>query len=532
LDGTVIYLSWMRGSTQAQSILLERAVVAHDGSQGAWSVVPGVGVADTSFSDADVASWVDGARFTYKLTYWKNGHSSAPAFGTSGRAHPSAPVDLLAMPSGPNSIQLTWTPRSTYADRQVIMRLARDGMGPGSGFAEDVAELPITAASYLDLVPSPGAFFYAVRAQVGQIGDSAQCDYALGFTDLDAAVPFTVADLAVPPLQVGPYLPQAARNSAGRFGLIEHWDYGVARAHLSQGTSWSTHEVPEDAGLMTPAILFDAQDRPHLFTLVFGEGSGYLAHHEWLAPTGWQGETFASRSVQDVTIDVTGAVHAVSCEGDILYMTNASGSWTSESLTANVSFSTCRVSVGPGGDPRIVYGSWEDLPSGQLQRLSWARREGDNWIHEPIPGTEGVDLLYDFFRVLAPTATSTAVVYEQRDSDSNSTLHAVVRDHGAWGAIEEVGLRPFNGTAANFAAAASRSGRLLVAWNGTVYQNSGASGVAALREPGSGWSLFTLLDNYAGVACGFTPAGKGWVLDGLGGLSRGDPAHDLLYEER
>jgi hypothetical protein len=533
-DGVVIGLSWTQGSTQAQTLLLERAVIAWDGGQGAWSPVPGVDVADTSLLDADIASWVDGAQFTYRLTYWKNGHSSAPATGTSVRHQPLAPIGLTAVPAGPNSIQLTWTPRSTYANRQVVVRFARDFLGPSNPGDGDVVELPITASSYLDVVPSRSAYFYAVRAQVSQnLGDFALSDYALGFSALDPAVPFSVAGLAMPLLSgASTDSVQVARDSAGHFGLVEHWDYGIARAHLWQGTSWSTHDAPEDAGLITPAILFDPQDRPHLFTKVFREGVGYLPHHEWLTPTGWQGEIFSTGMVHDVTIDATGAVHGVSCEGDIRYLTNAGGSWTSETLPAQVQPSMCRISVGPGGDPRIAYGTWDDLPTGQVFRLSWVRREGNEWIHEPVPGTVGVDLFYDkFFRVLAPTATSAAIVYERRDSYFNSTLYAVVRDDGVWGAVEEVGLRPYNGTAIRFAAAASLSGRLLVAWNGTRYQSSGAPGVAALREPGGSWNLFTLFDNGAGVACGFTPAGKGWVLDGLSGPNRSGPSH-LLYEER
>ena len=509
-------VTWIRGSLQADTLVLERSVVELGGSVGAWSSVPGVGPADTSYWEAAPAGWIDGRSIAFRVSYVKNGHASKSVSATSNPARPVAPAALAATPAGATSIHLSWTPRSTYADRQVITRTPYTA---GAAGGTDLPPLGPTVADFTDAVPAPGAYFYTVRAQVGPVSNIvnyvATSDPVLGLTALDPTSPFSATTLSLPPGD------QVARDAQGRWGLIGGGPVpGTAQASIATASGWITHEVPSNRGLATPAILFDPQDRPHLLTLV-GATSDQL-HHEWLTAGAWHAEDLPPGSVDDVAVDSAGAVHAVSCDGALSYITNASGDWTRSPLSGNCVNYTCHIGVGPQGDPRIAYVSWVDVSPGvQVFRLAWQRQVAGVWTEEAVPGTED-PRLYDpriFLRVLAPTAARTAIVYA-----SGSLVRAVVRDGDSWGAVETVG-GPFNGQSC--AAASSVDGRLLVAWNGSP--DLGAHAAAAIRAATGGWSSIALHDNPYGVACGFAPLAKAWVLEGLGAIVT---TTTILYEEK
>jgi hypothetical protein len=85
------------------------------------------------------------------------------------------------------------------------------------------------------------------------------------------------------------------------------------------------------------------------------------------------------------------------------------------------------------------------------------------------------------------------------------------------------------------AAAASDDGsRIAVVWNGMQGDaySIGAHTTVAVKDATETWTSTALFDTGWQVAVGFTPAGKLWMLDGLGQVANGFATGYLLYSEK
>jgi hypothetical protein len=254
--GVPFQVSWTRGSVQATQLRLERRIVATDGSATEWTQLPGAALADASFTDIDVAQWLDGARFDYRVIYRLNEVDSAPASGSSNLASPVAPVGLAAAPLGPTSIALQWTARSRYADRQIVRR------GPIDRPAEnevEIATLPRDAASYTDTVLAPGVYRYRIVARVGSAGYITNYngvgDPVQGFTTLPEGNPLRVSGLAMPAAK------EAARDGTGAFALAGRVGSAGAAAldvFAPQAAGWATHAVSGDEDVAPGGVFYAA----------------------------------------------------------------------------------------------------------------------------------------------------------------------------------------------------------------------------------------------------------------------------------
>ena len=522
-----IQLTWTRGSTQAGVLRLDRRWVGSDGVAGAWSQLASLALDATSYLDADTGQWLDGASFDYRVVYVKGAAESEPAQASSLQARPLAPVGLACSPAGETSIRLAWTPRSHYATKQVVVRSSRQG--PGS---EEVATLPSDASSYVDTVPAPGEYVYFVSARVGDwvnvVNYVADGEPAGGMTALPG-LPLPASWLAFPGGD------QAARRSDGRFATVaavQGYPANSVRTWQQTATGWDSRDATLDGypQLPEPAIFSGPAGR---LDVLYGQVLGGTWHARFDGT--WSTEPLAAPFPQDAALDALGALHLVACQaGYADYSTNASGAWVTERLPASVFADRCAVAVGPDGRPRVAYTSPQPVPPGQggsstASDLYLLSSNGSAWTEEPVPlGAEATQRYGMLLRALAPSADRTVIIYERpAPAVSDVAVGAIERDASGWGMPVAVGLRRFNGAPARFAAAASPDGaRVAVAWNGTSYQGSGSPASLAIRSATGTWSTWPILETYTGVALGFSPAGKLWVLDGLGGTLGG-----VLYEE-
>jgi len=522
-----IQLTWNRGSTQAGALLLDRRWVAFDGVAGAWSQLASLALDATSYLDADSGQWLDGSSFDYRVVYVKGTAESEPAMASSPQARPLAPVGLACSPAGETSIRLAWTPRSRYATKQVVVRSPR--WGPGS---EEVATLPGDAASYVDTVPAPGEYVYFVSARVGDwvnvvnyVADGAPTG---GMTAIPG-LPLPTSWLSFPGGD------QAARRPDGRFATVaavQGYPTNAVRTWQQVAGGWDSRDTTLDGypQLPEPAIFSGPGDR---LDILYGQVLGGTWHARF--DGAWITESLAAPFPQDAALDALGALHLIACQaGYADYSTNANGAWVTERLPASVFADRCAIAVGPDGLPRVAYTSPQPVPPGQggsstASDLYLLSTTGSAWAEELAPLGAGATQRYGtLLRALAPSADRTVIVFAgPAPMTGDVAVGAIERDASGWGTPVAVGLRRSNGAPERFAVAASPDGsRVAIAWNGTTYQGSGSPATLAIRSAPGTWTSSSLLETGLGMAIGFSPAGKLWVLDGLGGTLGG-----VLYEE-
>ena len=519
--GIPVSLVWSRGSRQAQRLKLERRVVAADGSAGPWAELPGVQVADTTYTDADIAQWVDGGQLFYRLTYVKDGVESAPVTAGTMAANPLAPVNLAATPAGPALIRLTWIARSRYADKQVVIRGFR--IGPGS---EEVAVLPREQSSYTDPVPASGVYWYRISARVGPyvnvtnyVSDS---ETVQGCTELPPDRPFIVGGLRMPAAT------HAARNAAGRFGLAGPFRPPTPGLQVfsPRDTDWDTHAIDGNDQLVAAGVLYAAEDRQHV---LHAAGPAAPATDEWFDGTAWHVDA-VGLPISEAVVDPAGAIHAVSCGPDtsITYATNAGGAWTKVSTPVPDFPAGCRIAVSSDGVARLLY-LRQRVPETFKADILVLVRSAAGWTPpDVVPiGEDGVSAFNPtpILRVFAPTSAGTTVLYEAFSTTGQGALRAIHHDAASgWGAPVTLGPSRFSGIGT--AAVSADGSRIGLAWT-----EPGVATRVAMRDASGTWTATTVFPTYAGVTVGFTAGGKLWVLDGLGFLP-GEPSDYLLYEER
>jgi hypothetical protein len=521
-----IPLAWTRGSTQAEEVRIDRRLVAPDGAAGGWALLATVALDATAYMDTDTGAWSDGVSFDYRVVYVKGVEESTSAVVRSLAARPLAPTDLACTAAGVAAIQLTWTPRSHYATKQVVIRSPRWATA-----TEEVATLPSDATTYVDTVPAPGAYEYRISARVGDWVGVADSDLAGGFTLLPD-LPLTPSWF---PFPAGD---QAVRGADGRFATVaavSTYPTDAVRTWRETDTGWVSRDATLGGvpSLAHPAILGDPALRLHV---VYTQLLADTWQHDSFEAGAWATESIPGGLPQDAALDPAGALHVIVCNGWADYSTNASGAWVTERLPATAFVDRCALAVGPDGVPRVAYTSPQPVPPGvggssTASDVYLLSRTVAGWTEELVPlGAAGSQRYSTLLRLFAPSSEGTVLLYEPPTSAVGDTpVGAVERDASGWGTPVVIGVGSFNGAPDSLAAAVSPDGaRVAIAWNGITYQGSGSPATLAVRAAPGTWSTWTLHGTVLGLALGFTVGGKLWVLDGLAG---GTLPGGILYEE-
>jgi hypothetical protein len=200
----------------------------------------------------------------------------------------------------------------------------------------------------------------------------------------------------------------------------------------------------------------------------------------------------------------------------------------SETVVSDEYALRCAIAVGPAGDPRLLY-SRQRTPDTQNADVILVTRTPSGWVRAQVP--LGNDVVSSFsatqlFRVFAPSATRTTILFQQFTSILQMPVRAIDRDGSTWSAVATVSS---GGAVAPGGVAISADGSRLA----FAYVDTFAPGDAmlAVRGDAGQWTSFAFFRPQFGTTLGFNDAGKLWVLSGLGQLPA-ERASYLLFEEK
>lgn len=489
-NGPALKVSWFPRALVADSVRLERRLVAHGGEVTPLSPVE-LSAATTSYVDDDVAAWADGGRIRYGVVYVRREVESAPVHFDSPPAAPRAPDGLIAA-ADDRTVRLTWTNRSVSATRIEIQKTVFPGNW--STTYPPFATLAADAVSFEDTQDEYGLTQYRVAAVSGAGRGEA-----------------TVSAVAAPPELLQAFeariveLPDAS-NAAG------DPDVGWLLARPTVGL------LPVGGRWEERTFAF-SQDGP---SLAMGPAGGVLAGAgaasvsiSTRGPDGWTDSAIPS----DAQVGVIGA--AVAASGAAIawheWATDALGNvtgvfryadqaaaWVPEVVSCGsfVDVDPRTLRLAPDGDPAML--------DPEYRRL--VRRSAGSWACEPIPAVDPARLWRPGNPLaFAPSSAGGAlVVSEFPDYDpALRGLYAVERDASGWLAPVQIVSGDF-GSADVFVEVAD-DGRAIVLLNEPT---STATRGLLLRGVDGSWTRVPLLPRSLAIA-GFDSAGKAWVLDGL-----------------
>src|SRR6267143_881271 len=151
---------WINSSLVADALVLERRVLQFDDSAGPWAPIPiPFSTGFTEYRDPDIAEWVDGARFEYRMVAAKGAEKSATVDSITDYADLFPPRMMTPTPLS-NGVRLAFADQSAHATSLAIERAT-------STLAfnwTEVAVVPASATTYDDLV-APGRSAYLVSAR-------------------------------------------------------------------------------------------------------------------------------------------------------------------------------------------------------------------------------------------------------------------------------------------------------------------------------------------------------------------------------
>jgi hypothetical protein len=238
-----------------------------------------------------------------------------------------------------------------------------------------------------------------------------------------------------------------------------------------------------------------------------------LRHARLDAASGWvveEVERHASpfHPAAAAAIEPGGTLHLLTADayGGPLHWSNAGGAWASEPAGTETGYrGDGPLRLDPQGQPAFL-----GLSNGGA--ISLQIRAADGWHSSPFPLGYS-DLNYPVLALLVPGAGHALALYSDRQVGSG--LSALERTAtGGWKTPQH-GMLPAAPSELLTAAASADGARLVVASDNAAYP-------ALILRDGDVWGTpLPLNPGPTGLAAGFTPAGKAWVLDGVGG-PRGD----------
>ncbi len=485
-------LVWIRGSTAAAELVLERRAVRGDVETVPWDRIPGVMVGDVSFMDWGVGAWVDGSRLEYRLRYVLGALESESVAAATNPAPPLPPTGLAASSLGGLTVHLTWTPVSQIPWAQQIVQRTRWGYGDW----QNVATLGPSVAAHDDTVPVEGTYQYRITVRATGTLEVSSSPAAVG----TPSGPFVPSFVNLPGVPV-------YRDADGWFTTAAVASSGL-RVYQQDVAGWTTHDIPDPAwNFLAPSYLRATDGTAHFFYSMFFPD----AAHDWRDAGGWHSELLPFRPT-DATIDAAGALHLVTCDFgfDLSYATNGSGIWVSEPIPHSGTTVKCSIAVGAGGEPQVVYAVARPALPGDLYPLvdvQFAVHGVLGWQYEPPPAAAAVVAAnIEALRLLA-VATGTTLIIDG-GTDATSELDAYDRGPGGWGA----GTR-FATVSNRVQGAVSADGtRLAVAW--TDVNSFPEPANVAVREADGAWTTWPLSGSWVN-SLGFTPSGKLWVYTGI-----------------
>lgn len=487
-----VQLAWIRGSTTAAELVLERRAVRGTTETVPWERVPGVRVGDVSFTDRGVGGWVDGSRLEYRLRYVLGPFESERVAAATGLAPPLPPTGLAASAPGGLTVHLAWTPISQISWAQQVVQRTPSGLWDW----QDVATLGPSVAIHDDTVPVQGAYQYRITVRATDTLETSSSPVQV----VTPSGPF------VPSLEDLPGVP-VYRSADGSLTTVAIAASGL-RVYQQEAGGWTSHDIPDPAwNFLAPQHLRAPDGTAHFFYSVSFPG----AAHDWRDTGGWHSEALPFRP-SDTTIDAGGALHMVACESgfDLSYATNGSGTWVTEPLPHPGTAVTCSIALGSDGEPRVAYAVARPALPGDpypLVNVQLVVHGALGWQDAPAPASSAVvSSNLEVLRLLAVAGGTTLII----DDGTAATSELEAYDHGpsGWG----TGVRLATVTDRVKVAVSADGTRLAVGWSYVDTPLDPAN--VAVREADGTWTTWPLSGSWVN-SLGFSPAGKLWIHTGV-----------------
>lgn len=514
-SGGSIYVSWQRQSVGADAVRVERRLEPVAGDPGPWATVLLGGTDLTSYDDGDLAAWRDGAVYAYRVVYLAGARESAPLEVRSGGGKPLTPIASAETVSG--SVHISWTYPGAAPVR---IRITKTGLGV---FGTELAWVDPPATSYDDVGPAPALWTYGVQAILP--GNP-------WWDALTSSDPVEVPALVPDPALAGvldarmvemPAATLAARGPGGGFALVRAFPEPLT-TFAEEGGAWVSWAAPSGTRASFPGVAVDGAAAPHFFYEV--------ATGTWNA---WWRLEHRVRTGGAWSVDVGGVISApgvdpsssaLDAAGDphfewqdygggslpISWAVRRDGTWSSENLPPpwDGLMRTGPLATDPAGEPGLLAGS------GPVQLL---RHAAGTWSADPLP--DSATWVSSFVsRLHLPAADRAIVAGYAFGPLGEEQFWVLERDSVGWKAAERVPLSGAGPFGQVYSAVSPDGARVALATSGQV----------AVRTGGA-WTTLPLVAVPGGATLGFTPAGKLWVLQGLGTASAAERAAYVLYDE-
>lgn len=501
LDG-LHHVAWQPQSPNGVP-LVERRFVRGDGVAGAWSALPGLAF-DGTYSDSDGAGWNDGGHFEYRVSY-SVGAATSDSIATAGPVAPPLPLASLSATVVGSVVHVAWAYPGVAPVDVAVQR------GQGVAFLASVGTVTSPASSLDDPLPAAGVWIYTAQARL----------HGASPYDASAASALVEANVLVPDpswagvvdatLRMMPPATCAARDSAGRFVLVDSAPASGFTLYTEDATGFGSWSGPAGSASIAPCALVDPADGLHVLYQTYWAGAAPIVHR-WRDATGWHEENVTTaggyNAAPIASLDAAGNPALVWNDGTARWAHVATGAWVAETLPApyDTISPTSPLAFAPGSaDPAVIaYGP------------SLVLRTGATWSASQVPGA----LAASAHQLWRPSASQAIVGYW--------TFGAMGEDYwvtswtlGGWSAAEKA----LSSVAMPSVAAASKldGSRIVVAQNG-------GPATLAVRDAGV-WHTIALANDATTPAVGFGADGRWWALFGLGHSTASPQVAYVLYQE-
>ncbi|ABS27346.1 hypothetical protein Anae109_3150 [Anaeromyxobacter sp. Fw109-5] len=514
---------WQRTSQGATAVRVERRIEPATGPASPWQQVLLASAATTRYDDADTAQWRDGARLAYRIVYLAGDVESEPVEARSPGGRPLALAATAVHDAG--VVRVGWT----YAGAAPIqVRVTRRPLGAAE-VELGVADPPAT--SFEMPAPPPGFYTYVVQAKSP---DASWYDWDLLSTPASASVlvpdPALAGVLEASVIEL-PEADEVARAPSGAFAVVSGDGWSTLAVHVPTPDGWERWfpATADRVRAARPGVHFDAQGRLHVLYEQETDARHWDVRHRWQDSAGWRDERAGTilalgAGASSSALDAGGDPHllwqdcctALGASLPMTYAVRREGAWTEEVFTApwDTAYATSRIATDPANEPAF-------LMQGASTLL--LRHGSGGWSDEPLPtaGTSGAA----WGPVLLPAVDRVVLVGRWSDTSGTAVIGVSVREGSSWSAAEPA-LAATDSWPAYRAASSPDGTRIAIATTSSPPR-------VAIRDAG-GWTVRPLAAVEGEFALGFTPAGKLWVLMGIGrSTAYADPDRlpHVLYEE-
>ena len=513
---TSLLVTWIRNSPNADAVRLERQFRPVAAAPGPWETLPVTDPGVTRYEDHDIGALRDGNRFAYRVTHLVGGVESAPAEGISAAGRPLEPASVLATATA-TGVHVSWVYPGQESVEVRVQRAAEDHV-----VEQTVGVAPPGASALDEVATPPGLWRYVVQAHPAgaaswgaeNLSDPVEKPVVVPFPEWSGKL--TGRILAMPPAN------EAARDSTGRFAVAWSGIGNPLTVSVPEGGTRVTWSAPGGVDPAHPAIVFDPADRLHVF---YGAAT---VMHRWREAGAWSEEAAGTGAGYlppvEPFVDGAGDLHLLwerwtgsPAAPQVTWAVRRAGAWSSEDLPSALA-AYPRV-----GRALADAAGWPGFSATDGTTDYLVRRGATGWTAEAAPSTPGMI----GWPTLSLPAADRAVQVGSSNAPPFGPCESWVRERtpAGWLAPERASSDSCSG---NFAMVATPDGA-------RVAVVSTAPAQVAIRTGGV-WTTLPLSPTLRGVAAGFTPAAKLWILSGLD-TSRDLPAAALsdgtyvLYEE-